>query len=353
MKMSEMEILSLRKKNERFLLCELMDTNSAQIVGLKDNSIKYFKDDVFTIYKKIIINEGNDRKKYIIILGEKLGDKIIKIKERFNIDLDTKSNFALCLDDSTAELPWEISIIKKRPRTYLCEIKNIGRMRVYKSDWWYNIDRKYKKYRALIVGINYDGHNERLDFPEKESEDISCILKDNGFSVKLLQGKCATNERILKELLKGVDIFHFTGHGKMYREKSTISTYCNEIDTSQLEWKNMNPPRVSFINACESSVERVHMKSKWDPYTWASAFIENGAEMFIGSLWPIEDETSTHFSLKFYNNLFNKKENSLGKAFTKARESIKYHNDPYYTWLAYVLYANPYLKIKSIFPHAY
>lgn len=352
MKVNGMEFLSLRK-NDRFLLCELMDTTSAQIVALKDNSIKYVKNDVFQIYKKIIMNEGNERKQYIKKLGEKLGDKIVEIKEKFNIDLDTKSNFALCLDDSTSELPWEISIIKKRPRTYFCEIKNIGRMRVYEAIRWFDIERKHRKYRALIVGIDYDGHNEKLDFPEKESEEISCILKDNGFSVKLLQGKCATNERILNELRKGVDIFHFTGHGDMYREDSTIFTYCNKISASKLEEEDFNPPHVSFINACESSVERVHKKSKWDPYTWASAFVENGTEVFIGSLWPIEDETSTRFSLKFYNNLFNKRENSLGKAFTKARESIKNHNDPYYTWLAYVLYANPYLKIKSIFPSAY
>jgi len=342
-----MQILSLRKK-DKFIQCELIDTNSAQIVALNDNSIKYIKNDIFPMYKKIIINEGNERKKYIKILGEELGDVIKNIMDKFDIDLGTKSGLALYLDDSTAELPWEISIIKKRPRTYFCEIKNIGRMRVYKHDGWIDVDRKHRRHKALIVGIDDDGQNEKLDFPENESKEISRILKDNNFSVKLLLGKNATNEKILNELRKGVDIFHFTGHGNMYRVDSTISTYQNEIKASNLEDMDYYPPRISFINACMSSVERIYKTSNWDPYTWATAFVGNGSEVFIGSLWPIEDETSSHFSINFYKKLFEKRIFTLGEAITKARESIKSKNDPYYTWLAYILYGNPEINIKSI-----
>lgn len=108
-------------------------------------------------------------------------------------------------------------------------------------------------------------------------------------------------------------------------------------------------PTVCFLNACLTSTERTGIKeSNWDPYSWASAFLEYGSSVFVGSLWPIEDEASSKFALTFYKELLTKANRTLGKAFREARLRTKKLNDPYQSWLAFSLYGSPDIDIQSI-----
>ena len=72
---------------------------------------------------------------------------------------------------------------------------------------------------------------------------------------------------------------------------------------------------------------------------------------FIGSLWEINDTLAAQFAQEFYNRLWSlgpfagKPPQPLGQAFHEARLAIKAADEANPTWLAYVLYGDPYGQV--------
>ncbi len=76
---------------------------------------------------------------------------------------------------------------------------------------------------------------------------------------------------------------------------------------------------------------------------FARAFIENGAGAFIGTLWNIGDNPARVFIETLYTQLL--RGSNLAQASVKAREKARAAGDA--TWLAYVVYGHPHMKIVS------
>ena len=74
---------------------------------------------------------------------------------------------------------------------------------------------------------------------------------------------------------------------------------------------------------------------------FAQAFLKGGAGAFIGSLWAVGDRPARVFSEALYMALL--AGSDLAEASRKAREKAKTAGDA--TWLAYVVYGHPYLKV--------
>ena len=74
---------------------------------------------------------------------------------------------------------------------------------------------------------------------------------------------------------------------------------------------------------------------------FAQAFLKGGAGAFIGSLWAVGDRPARVFSEALYSALL--EGSDLAEASRKAREKAKAAGDA--TWLAYVVYGHPYLKV--------
>jgi len=267
------------------------------------------------------------------------------------------SSLALALDEETVQIPWELALFQKRPVVHLCERINIGRLRVVKSESWINSrERKRRKPRALVVGINYKDCRKKLrelDWAEEEAKEITSILKNNGFSVTPLYGKKAKKSKIAKELQRGVDIFHFTGHGGMSRDETKIMASDKDLLVKDLDdiLGTSVGPRFSFMNACETAIERDTVsRSRWDAYSWAYALANYGGRVFVGTLWPIFEDEARLFSCRFYQELLGVEKRTLADAIHQSRHEVKKKgkNEAIYTWPAYVLYGPPSLLIDDI-----
>ena len=99
-----------------------------------------------------------------------------------------------------------------------------------------------------------------------------------------------------------------------------------------------NTPMV-VLNACQAG--RVGYKLKGIG-GFAKAFLFGGAGAFIGSLWSVGDEPAREFTEALYDAL--DKGDTLVEATKAARKAAKNGNDA--TWLAYVVYGHPNLKIR-------
>ena len=74
---------------------------------------------------------------------------------------------------------------------------------------------------------------------------------------------------------------------------------------------------------------------------FAVSFLRRGAGAFVGTLWSVVDETARTFTETFYQTLLENK--TTAEAALAARERARQANDA--TWLAYVVYADPYAKL--------
>ena len=93
-----------------------------------------------------------------------------------------------------------------------------------------------------------------------------------------------------------------------------------------------------FFNPCRIEES---LPCPLDPGVWARSFVENGAAVFCGALWSVEEELAHEFARAFYMGLLNRQ--PLGHAVRLARAAVKVlgirRGSP--AWLAYTVYGDP------------
>lgn len=360
---SSLPILRLRRVR-KWLECELTDPKSMQITSFDQRPIKLteaFKKDILRPYKKLLRmardeeTRAGDFGQELRVIGSEIYQILHPIFRRFDMDVREGTALALALDEETVDIPWELALLQKKPCIRLCESVNVGRLRVVKSERWFNPSERRRKRRALVVGINYKDCGEKsgeLDWAESEAEEVASILEGHDIQVTLLPGKKAKRKRIVKELKYGLDIFHFTGHGSMTRDESRISACDGDLLAKDLhKILGTVAPRLSFMNACETAIERATIgEAKWDAYSWAYALAEQGGRVFIGTLWPIYEEEARLFSCRFYKELLGVENRTLADSVRQARLKVKKGDSDksVFTWPAYVLYGPPSLQKDDI-----
>ncbi|MDQ1281032.1 MAG: hypothetical protein QG670_2296 [Thermoproteota archaeon] len=353
-------ILRIRQVKTK-LECELIDPISMQIVSIDRRRAKFTE-----IRKKILLTYGNlvnlagsdqprDEKEFsrkLGILSNETGKILIHILKNLGFNLKKERNLALALDDQTVKIPWELAYMLKDPRVQyrsrLCEKLSVGRLRVVKAEEWFDQPDRRRTNKALVVGTNYENTKRKIKplyKSEDEAEKVAEILEKHGFNkTVLLTAEKATKKAVIDELRRGVDVFHFTGHGKMSRNSSQICLNDQDLSarTFKDETKNCPAPRLTFFNACESSIDNPkEIKSACVPYSWAFAMAGQGGRVFIGTLWTVCEPDAVLFARKFYQEFFGKRR-TLAIAMNEARDEtfVKEENTDY-TWSAYMLYGIP------------
>jgi CHAT domain-containing protein len=150
------------------------------------------------------------------------------------------------------------------------------------------------------------------------------------------------------------DLLHFAGHGlaeqgnianaklmlqgrvengkyvQSYLSATTVEQYSN--------LSSSNRPMV-VLNACEAGRKGYTLTGVGG---FAQAFLKGGAGVFVGTLWSVGDRPARMFTETFYEGLMAGL--TLAEATIRAREASQQSGDA--TWLAYVVYGHPYLKVK-------
>ncbi len=152
----------------------------------------------------------------------------------------------------------------------------------------------------------------------------------------------------------GTQFFHFACHGNFNTDDPNESKlklagdFLSPRDISGTVQTGLRKAKpVVFLNACYGGRVGVGLTQLGG---WAEKFIEAGVSAFIGSLWEINDVLAARFAREFYDrlwgvNAFAGKPQPLGQAFFQARMAIKAADEANPTWLAYVLYGDPYGQV--------
>jgi hypothetical protein len=249
-------------------------------------------------------------------------------------------------------IPWELVHLKPSGQSYLpdevCFLGQLGLVR-----WLFDVGFPPEAIalrgdRCRYIIPQYP--NKRYCLPQAELE---VQFLEQTFQATKIEPQPNTVIEALKSA--SFDLLHFAGHGEAEQGSTAtaklllegrnengkyIPSYLSATTVSQYsQLKTAKNQPIVLLNACQ--VGRVGY-ALTGISGFAEAFLKGGAGAFIGSLWSVGDRPARVFSETLYSALVEGAD--LAEASRKAREKAKAAGDA--TWLAYVVYGHPYLKVS-------
>jgi CHAT domain-containing protein len=207
---------------------------------------------------------------------------------------------------------------------------------------------KIRNGRVLHVIPKYPHPNYRL--PEAEEEEV--FLK-NVFDAKQALPESGEIRKLIKKPGE-FDLLHFACHG--VAESGNINEakllmqgriengeyIIDPFSATSAKFSNLksndNAPMV-VLNACQAGRAGYKLTGIGG---FANYFLLGGAGAFVGTLWSVGDSPARTFTETLYKVLDQGK--NLSEATIEARNAARAAGES--TWLAYVVYGHPHLKIK-------
>ncbi|MBU0764684.1 MAG: CHAT domain-containing protein, partial [Bacteroidetes bacterium] len=223
-----------------------------------------------------------------------------------------------------------------------------------------------------------------LEGTESEAGQISELLADHGFRVKLYSGRDASEGTFKQLVVAQPDVIHLATHGfffplqeemqknaeiaetaPLFRGSRTSRAYCtfafqtdpllrtgivlsgandvwnsNPVNDSEdgvltaYEVSNLNLENTQLVvlSACETGLGDI--RGSEGVYGLQRAFKMAGVKFIIMSLWQVPDKETEEFMVTFYEKLLRSKD--VRRAFNETQAEMRKKYDPYF-WGAFVL----------------
>ena len=253
-------------------------------------------------------------------------------------------------------IPWELIHLKDPAKRGMPEevifLGQIGLIRWLEGagkDGWPPDEIKVRNNKALYVIPQYPHPDYRLPEAEKEKDFL-----DKTFGASAVIPESGT-VRTLLSTPGQFDLLHFACHG--VAESNNIQdasllmqgrveagryildpfSVTTAKSYSNLEAADNSP--IVVLNACQAGRAGYKLTGIGG---FADAFLSAGAGTFIGTLWSVGDSPARTFTETLYTAL--KEGNNLSEATKKARKASMHSGEA--TWLSYVVYGHPHMKIK-------
>lgn len=197
-----------------------------------------------------------------------------------------------------------------------------------------------------------DYPDERYELPEMEKEAEFLRKKFKAVGVEPQPEPV----RVLIEEPGTFDLLHFACHGAA--EQNNISNG-SLLLKGRMENKNYYPAHLTakvaeqfsklqtadnrpmvVVNACQAGRAGYQLSGVGG---FAQAFLKGGAGAFVGTLWSVGDSPARVFTETLYEEML--KGASLSEAAIEARTQAREKGTA--TWLAYVVYGHPHMKIRG------
>jgi CHAT domain-containing protein len=155
----------------------------------------------------------------------------------------------------------------------------------------------------------------------------------------------------LREFQSGAyDVIHYAGHAGFNPSdpgKSGILCAGEDVLSGEDLATIGDLPALVFFNACESGRVRKAPRKPMDrlqqSVSFAEAFLRGGIANFIGTYWPVGDDSAEAFARTFYGKIV--KGEAVGDALIAGRQVV---NDiESYDWADYIHYGDPDFRIKE------
>ena len=265
----------------------------------------------------------------------------------------------LVLDSTTASLPWEMACFgpPHRKRYFGTDLKLTRQFRTMLSAAPGGIAPPVNKsLRFLVIADPADDDNEfALPSAHEEGEAVVHLLEEfkkgagkaKGIDVTIESRigayECNPVEILALILNETFDVIHYAGHGIFDKAQPNRSgwVFRNKCILSAREiFRSRQVPRLIFANACFSAVTNEDkaassaLESNRKLAGMAEAFFERGVQNYIGTGWPVVDQSATTFATTYYDRAL--RGNLLSDALADARNRIMDEGST--TWGAYQHY---------------
>ena len=258
-------------------------------------------------------------------------------------------------DADASRIPWETLHFGKRApgleggvsRRYIAANMSVAK--------WLEQRRQSPTLNVLLV-VN---PTEDLSGAEKEGARLEelCRKQPQVRLTKLLRGE-ATRVKLLEEFRRGeYDVLHYAGHAffdPIQPARSGLLCAGREVLTGADLAGLAKLPSLVFFNACESArVRKLVVKTALTTRDLeeriqrsvglAEAFLRGGVANYLGTYWPVGDDSADAFARIFYTALLGGE--CLGRAVQKARQEVDKLKSP--DWADYLQYGSFEFSLKQ------
>ena len=286
-------------------------------------------------------------------IGTALARTLLPASVREGLEAMVARPLVIVHDREASRVPWEVLRVSTTHPAL-----GAGLSRRYASDAlsvarWRDDRGASDPLRVLLIV------DPTLDLPgaTAEGEALQQLLGRKSVTLDVLTGRDATRARIVAALGTGAfDVLHFAGHAFFdAREPEQGGLLCagKEVlrgaDLASLG----NLPALVFCNACEAARVRKRIRASASPARQfglrrtmtgiAEAFLTGGVANFLGTHWPVGDDSAFAFSQSLYGSLLTG--DRLGDAVLTARRRLE--AIPTVDWADYVHYGSPEFQLAG------
>ena len=282
--------------------------------------------------------------------GERMGRLLLAPDLREALHATRTSHLAIVHDAELSQLPWETlrigdwtpALTAGVSRRYAAENLSVAR--------WSETRRLGETLELLLVA------DPTGDLPGARAEAQRLIQLFAGhprIRLHVVQGNQATRARLMSDFRSGAyDVLHYAGHAHFDADQPGRSgIYCagGEIlcgaDLARLE----SLPALVFFNACESGRLRAAPRHRLRQSLLtvdglAESFLRGGVANYLGTYWPVGDESALAFSSTLYSGVV--AGTTLGAAVNRARDAVRRAHSC--DWADYMHYGNHEFGIKGV-----
>jgi hypothetical protein len=250
-------------------------------------------------------------------------------------------------DRESSQIPWETLVLSRNitpalaggmSRRYVA-----GNLSIAK---WLEQRRREKTLSVLLVV------NPTNDLPSADSEGrrLEALAKQHpAVRLTTLRRKQATKSTLLKLLQSGdFDLVHYAGHAFFDADtpesSGIVCAGARVLSGRELSGLG-NLPSLVFFNACEAGrIRRASTRKRVEISAGlAEAFLRGGVANYVGTYWPVGDESASTFAASFYRDILTG--HSIGDALRAARNKL-YRADSI-DWADYIHYGDYQFSLKS------
>ncbi len=262
-------------------------------------------------------------------------------------------------DAESSRIPWETVTMQVARADWLFA-KEAGVSRRYVADHlsvarWLEERRQDTVLRMLLVV------NPTQDLPgaEREGQRVREILgAEPAVRIDVLQGKDASRPALEKAFRSGsYDVVHYAGHAFFDpRDPSASGILCSgKVVLSGRDLVGLgNLPALVFFNACEAGRVRTAptrgtpsaptIRERIDTSVgFAEAFLRGGVANYVGTYWPVGDDSAKLIAERFYKGLM--KGESISAALVASRQAVWETGSV--DWADYIHYGNHNFVLKT------
>jgi hypothetical protein len=287
-------------------------------------------------------------------LGKRLASLALPESVRAELGKSAKRHVAVVHDLEAARLPWEClevdgwipALAGGMSRRYVANNLAVGRWSEHREH-----DRELSL--LLIVDPTSD-----LPGAVVESDGIrKLVAADPRVRVTTLVKGAATRDAVLDHFRsERFDAIHYAGHA--YFDAKVVGESgirCADGPLRALDLLNLRSlPPLLFFNACESGRMRklrsgsqpsraAARKTLEQTVGFAESFMRYGVMNYVGTYWPVGDESAAAFARAFYSGLLDGE--SIGAALIGGRAAVQKTESV--DWADYIHYGDPRFTLKK------